>query len=378
MFHKTFNAGPRLSIGVIRLIASFYSLLYVTMYWKASSFLPEFVFRDSDKIQSQISGSSTYQDTSFDAVAKFYSSLGDFGTSIFVVVVGVSFIWLMIGYSKRVGGLLLNTVLIAPCVFFNLFVASKDTLVVLVSIVLVLIARRFSVVHVMIAATALYLGYALTVRIYFALILAIGACVWIFRLVSLRLKILLILAVGIVLFLLPDIAYYMLLHPRDMAVDYLVAGSPYGARTGFYNPLDPNSFTAFCADYAYAFLKLNVPVLFYPGPKEFLMLVFVWISLGSVLGRRPVQTGGKPSAAIEVLAALVIGHMAVSMLFEPDLGSYTRHLSSVALFCAWRLSYLAGRSHPTGRRFRNACATTSYRPPITSNMQRTSQKRGGM
>jgi hypothetical protein len=321
MFRKALNAGPGLSDGVVRLIASLAILLYMTMYWKASTFLPEFVFRDSDKIQSQIGGSSTYQDTSFDAVAKFYSSLGNIGTS-------------------RLGGLLLNTVLITPCVFFNLFVASKDTLVVLMSIVLVLIGRRGSVRNVIVAAVALYAGYALTVRIYFALILAIAVGAWIFRRASLRLKTVLILTVVTGLYMLPDAAYYMLLHPRDMAVDYLVSGSPHGARTGFYNLLEPNSFAAFCVDYVYAILKLNVPVLFHAGPKECLMLVFVWIAVGAVFGRKPGRLQGTGAGAVDVLASLVIGHMAVSMLFEPDLGSYTRHLSSVALFSAWRLNYL--------------------------------------
>jgi hypothetical protein len=313
------------------------------MYVKAGAFLPEFVFRDSDKIQSQVGGSSTYQDTSFDAVAKFYSALGDIGSKLFVVIVGAVFIWLMIGYSKRLGGLLLNTVLIAPCVFFNLFVASKDTLVVLMSIVLVLIGRKWSGWYVMVAAIALYMGYGLTVRIYFVLILAIGVGVWIFRAASLRLKTFLVLAALFGLYVLPSAGYFSLMHPRDMAVDYLVSASPYGARTGFYNLLDPTSLVAFLTDYVYAILKLNIPVLFYPGPKEFVMQLFVWIAVGSLLSRRNDRSASINAGATEILACLAIGHVAVSMLFEPDLGSYTRHLASVALFCAWRLDYLGSQ-----------------------------------
>ncbi|MFL9932272.1 hypothetical protein P0D88_24250 [Paraburkholderia sp. RL18-103-BIB-C] len=344
MLRKVLNAGPRLSKGAVRLFASLAILLYVTMYWKAGSFLPEFVFRDSDKIQSQVSGSSTYQDSSFDAVAKFYSALGGIGSNLFVAIVGAVFIWLMIGYSKRLGGLLLNTVLIAPCVFFNLFVASKDTLVVLMSIVLVLIGRRWGIRYLMVTAVVLYVGYALTVRIYFILILAIGLGVWIFRVASLRLKVVLILAALISVYVLPVATYFALMHPRDMAVDYLIAGSPYGARTGFYNPLEPISFTAFCVDYVYAILRLNIPVLFYPGPKEFVMEVFVWITAWSVFSRKPERLTGVDTGVMDVFACLIIGHVAVSMLFEPDLGSYIRHLASVALFYAWRLNYLGSQT----------------------------------
>jgi hypothetical protein len=128
-----------------------------------------------------------------------------------------------------------------------------------------------------------------------------------------------------------------------MAVDYLIAGSPYGARTGFYNFTEPVSFAAFIADYVYAILKLNLPVLFYPGLKEFVMLVFVWIAVGAVWGKKAGSTNIN-AATLNVFACLVIGHMAVSMLFEPDLGSYTRHLASVALFCAWQLRDVGARS----------------------------------
>ncbi|MBB5409189.1 hypothetical protein HDG34_003130 [Paraburkholderia sp. HC6.4b] len=351
MLRKVLNTGPRLSKGAVRLFASLAILLYVTLYWKASAFLPEFVFRDSDKIQSQVGGSSTYQDTSFDAVAKFYSALGGIGSNLLVLSIGIVFIWLMIGYSKRLSSLLVNTVLLAPCVFFNLFVASKDTLVVLMSIVLVLVGRRWNVWCVAIAAIALYASYALTVRIYFALILAIAIGVWVFEAASLRLKTVLVVAVLLGLFILPDAAYVALMHPRDMAMDYLVAGSPYGARTGFYNLFEPASFGAFCVDYLYAVLKLNAPVLFNLGPKEFVMQVFVWIAVGAVFGRKPGHLAGATAnaSAVDMLACLVIGHMAVSMLFEPDLGSYIRHLASVALFCAWRLTCLGSQSGRSSR-----------------------------
>nr|WP_082146268.1 acyltransferase [Burkholderia pyrrocinia] len=58
-----------------------------------------------------------------------------------------------------------------------------------------------------------------------------------------------------------------------------------------------------------------------------MMQGFVWIALAAAWRRAP----GDGQLARDVLASLVIGHVAVSMLFEPDLGSYTRHLSSEAL-----------------------------------------------
>lgn len=340
MLRKILLGGPLLSKGLLRSIASISSILYALLYLKAGSFLPEFVFRDSDKIQSQIGGSSTYQNTSFDAVAKFYSSLGQTGTTIFVVLIGAVLIFTMVGYSKRLGALMINIFLLAPCVFFNLFVASKDTLVVLIALLLVAAARRWSAWKVAMVAAILYVGYATTVRTYFLLILAVAVAAWLFRAASLRGRMIITLILLIGLLALPSQAYYALLHPRDMAVDYLVAGSPFGARTGFYNLFPPESFTSFCADYLYAIMKLHVPVLFFPGPKELVMTCLMGIILVAIFRKMPESSSGK-AAAIEILACIVIGHMAVSMLFEPDLGSYTRHLTSVVVFAAWRLSSLS-------------------------------------
>ncbi|WP_175793996.1 hypothetical protein [Burkholderia ambifaria] len=345
MLHKLIGAGPLLSRGLTRAIAALAVLLYWIVYAKADAFLPEYVFRDAEKIQSQIGGSGGYDGTSFDAVAKFYAMLGPAGTHVFTAAVGALFICLMIAQGRRIGSLAASLVLLVPCVFFNLFVASKDTLVVLIAIVLARVAQRRPALVAMAAAVVLYGAYAAIVRSYFALILGVALAVLLFRRGSWRRRTLLMLAAPLVLVLLPNDAYYLLLHPRDMAADYLAYGSPYGARTSFHNPVAPTSFFAFCVDYLYASLRLNLPVLFSPGPKEIAMQGFVWIALAAVWRRTP----GEGQLARDVLASLVIGHVAVSMLFEPDLGSYTRHLSSVALLCAMQFAGFARPARRPGR-----------------------------
>jgi hypothetical protein len=234
-------------------------------------------------------------------------------------------------------------VLLVPCVFFNLFVASKDTLVVLIALVLAGTVRRRSTAWTCVAVVAFYAGYAAVVRSYFALILAIALAAFLFRHASWRGKTLLIGSAAIALFLLPPDVYYLLQHPRDMAADYLAYGSPFGARTRFYNPVAPDSFIAFCANYAYAVLRLNLPLLFDMGLKELAMQLFVWIALAAVWRRARHDT----HLSRDLLACVVIGHVAVSMLFEPDPGSHTRHLSSVALLCALQF---AGFDSRAGRR----------------------------
>jgi hypothetical protein len=329
MFPGILRSGPILSRGLVRAVTAVCALVYVGVFLNASAFLPDFIFRDAEKIQAQMDGSSTYDGTSFDAVGKFYALFGSTLLNALIIVVGILFIREMIKNANRLGLLIIGLLLCAPCIFFNLFVASKDTIVVMMSLVIVGLARGKRPWLATATALVVYTFYAVAVRRYFLLIVAVAGGLFVFRGIRWRWKITLLLAVLIGLFLLPNVAYVALLQPRDMAVDYLVYQSPYGARTSFYNPLPPDSFVAFSIDYLYATVRLNFAPLFSLGAKELALQLFVYIAVWPVLRR-----SSNPDRRLtrETFACLVLGHVCVSMLFEPDLGSYIRHLSSVALF----------------------------------------------
>lgn len=120
MLRNWLHAGPLLSRGVVRLIAAACALLYVIVYWQASSFLPDFIFRDAEKIQAQIGGSDAYAGSSFDAVAKFYAILGPELTTAFVVCVGCTYIWTILCRANRFGLVVAALILMLPCMLFNL------------------------------------------------------------------------------------------------------------------------------------------------------------------------------------------------------------------------------------------------------------------
>jgi hypothetical protein len=330
VLRKLLVAGPRLSRGVLNLVSCGCALMYVVVFAKAGVFLPEFIFRDAEKIQAQMSGSSTYEGSSFDAVASFYGLFGPTLLNVLIVGLGVLFIRTMLSHANRFGLCAAALLLCLPCVFFNLFVASKDTLVVLISLAIVWAARRRRAWLAPAVAIALYSGYAMLVRPYFLLIVAIACGTALFQQVSIRWKIVLAVALAGGVALAPAEVYFALLHPRDMAVDYLVYQSPFGARTSFYNPLPPLSFFAFSFDYLYASVRLNLALLCSPGGKELAMqlvvVLAVWPALCSLWRR-----GANQPVAYRLCACVVLAHVCVSMLFEPDLGSYIRHLSSVAL-----------------------------------------------
>lgn len=343
MLRKWLTAGPVFSSGVIRVIAGAFALIYVVIYVKASTFLPDFIFRDADKIQAQMGGAQTYAGTSFDAVGKIYLLLGP-ALDVFVAGTGVCFIWAMLRRANRPGLLVAATLLSAPCVFFNLFVATKDTLVVLMSLLLMRAVRGGRSRRIAVAVFVFYGAYAALVRSYFALIVVIAFSILVYRNLPSRWRIVVAVATVVLIFLLPGSIYVALLHPRDVAVDYLVYQSQYNVRTSFYNPLDPSTFVGFVADYLYAVGKLNFPLFFSLGAKEFVLQLFTMLAVWPALRAIGGKAAREGAASHAMLACLLIGHVSVSMLFEPDLGSYARHLSSVALFSMALLGNRAARA----------------------------------
>jgi hypothetical protein len=349
MWHRASIVGPALSDGVTRSIAAACALVYVVIYVKASALLPEFIFRDAEKIQAQMSGAQTYAGTSFDAIGKIYTSLGP-ALDVSVAGTGVCFIWAMLRRAKRLSLLAAAMLLSAPCVLFNLFVPTKDTLVVLMSLVLVRTMRGSGPGRMALFALVLYAVYAGFIRSYFALVIAVAFGAFLYLNLPRSGRIVVTGAAALLIFSLPSSVYVALLSPRDAAVDYLVYQSQHHVRTSFYNPFDPSTFIGFVADYFYAVGRLNFPLFFSLGVKEFVLQLFavlaVWPAVGAICKKRP-RVAVPPHA---MLACLLIGHVSVSMLFEPDLGSYARHLSSVALFSMVLLIDRANSQQPVRAR----------------------------
>lgn len=306
-------------------------MLYLAVYTQAGRLLPAAVFRDAQKIQDQMHGAETYAGSSFDTVGKLFLTLGP-AVDAFVMVTGAWLIWSMVVRANRLGLLAAALVLGAPCVFFNLFVASKDTLVVLMALVIAAAARgeqpgRGWVPMAM--AMAMYLAYAATLRAYFALIAGLALAICVLSRLGGRWRLLLAAAILVGLACLPPWVFAALQQPRDLAVDYLMFQSPFGSRTSFYNPFPPVSWAAFVGNYGYATVRLNVAVIWSPGVKEAVMQCWVFLAAGPPVVRA-VQGVRVRRPGQDVAASLILAHIAVSMLFEPDLGSYMRHLSSVA------------------------------------------------
>jgi hypothetical protein len=126
----------------------------------------------------------------------------------------------------------------------------------------------------------------------------------------------------------PVSVYDALQTPRDSANHYALNLLHRDNRTIFFNPYPPDSFLHFWGNYIYALGVLNVPFVRVNNisANEFVIALnvafFVWLLMA---GQRE---GGKSQA----LAMLFLSHIIVLNLFDPDLGSYFRHFSSVYLY----------------------------------------------
>lgn len=95
-------------------------------------------------------------------------------------------------------------------------------------------------------------------------------------------------------------------------------------RTAFANPFDADNFFGFAGNYINAIFRLNVPIFFTQSTLEiFHMISISCYSYIIYLGIR------SDSWEKNIAAYLMLAQVIVLWLFEPDLGSYLRHLSTV-------------------------------------------------
>jgi hypothetical protein len=225
-------------------------------------------------------------------------------------------------------GATLGLTLVAPAVMLSLFGPSKETLVFCMSIIVVLvhISNWFSKSKV-VSTALLYLFYGLSVRSYYFLIIAayVAFLLWATRITELRIAI--VGMAAILIMLIPNETYHILQGARDASVIYLKYTSPHVVRTLIESPFPPTGLLNFLLNYMYAFLVCVFPLLIDRTPKELILIIFnLACAFLLVVGLR-----SKNQAACS-LSRLFLAHFIVLLLFEPDLGSYLRHLSNAVLY----------------------------------------------
>lgn len=218
-------------------------------------------------------------------------------------------------------------VLMVPLLTMGLLRPQKEVFVVLLSVASALavlkVPRPWMAIAAMLGLYALYGGF---VRGYFLLIGPLAVALMVAGRMPLPLFMMAFAFVLAAVLVLPADVYVVLQGTRDNVNMLRVMGTE-GNNTFFSNPWMPDNGFAFIGNYLHAALRLNVPVLFHLTPQAFFLLVTN--ALYAVLLWH-AQKGGDWRA--QALTGLFVAHMLVLWLFEPDLGSYLRHISSVLVY----------------------------------------------
>ncbi|RKG48574.1 hypothetical protein D7V68_08190 [Acinetobacter cumulans] len=174
-----------------------------------------------------------------------------------------------------------------------------------------------------------YVIYAFLFRFYYYLIILVFLSICVYLYANLKIRILYILGSIITLFFIPNPVYYELQSARDVVNEYRVGLNQIGYRTAYLNPMPPDSLFNFLFNYIYSILRLNFGFIFNYGFKDVAFTIYPLIYFYYIF-KGIVNIDDK----MKLAGALILAHTLVYFLFEPDTGSYARHLSSTLPYLA--------------------------------------------
>lgn len=274
---------------------------------------------------AKLAAEGRFDEGSYGMTALVYAVLPEALRQVLVYVIGGWFIL----YSLRrlqtnVHGLAMLFLALAPSIL-TVATFQKDLLLVPFLIAAAWSLERFPKGGVLVAAIAgVYGFYGYLFRDYYYLILFFFLLILAVRKLALQWKLLLFLGLILILMVTPVSILQTLEGPRD-TINYYRLRDPnfVGARTAFTNLLPIDGAWSFTVNYVYALIRLNLAFFLDPGPKElFLELNVAAYFLAIFSGFR------QGSRIARNAASLLLAHVIVLTFFEPDLGSYMRHLAS--------------------------------------------------
>lgn len=307
----------------------------VTLLFLAFALFGQFVLPDRfsgdttnmvDIAENIVSGA----DASFLVIANLIRVFTLPGLTALVIFSGCCIILYLLKDRRFASTLLIALYSIALATPLSLVRPQKEILVFLLTAVCLLIVMRAKTPGRALFGSLLAYGLYLYIsrRPYYILITAIIPVLFLFEKLSARARVAILLLIGVAGFLIPSFAFELLRLTRDAANDLRVLYPEMeGNRSAFSNPFEAATWPAFLGNYVYAVVRLNFPVLFSRTPSEFALTLFsilwfyvLWMTykIGDWRAR--------------FTARLIISHLLIMMIFEPDLGSYLRHFSSCLLY----------------------------------------------
>jgi hypothetical protein len=336
------------------LAIAYLALLYVG----PETFLPT---QANDAKSVAALSSSADEVNSFDgyaAMALIYAVTSSWSRYLILIGVALAFLYAATRYIQTLPqAMVVGFLSVAPMLLFLCFFVKDTMYLPFMVLALVAFQKVRSTISAVVIATFLLCIYAVIFRQYFLLIALVFVALVIFRNSNWLARFLMVIAIPVVLLAIPADIYVALQEQRDIVNVHRIGFSGGGTRTAFINPMTPIGLESFLYNYGYAILRLNLPAIFGGGVKEAAMMAQIAV-LAVLLSLGLSSTDSR----VWRPATLFLAHFMVLMLFEPDLGSYLRHImTSMPLLApaVQRLSVIHPLSGRTGVKQRKAIGQIS-------------------
>ncbi|WP_063701696.1 hypothetical protein [Pseudoalteromonas gelatinilytica] len=267
-----------------------------------------------------LEGSGGEVDYNFLVSLKIYNFFQYLGIAPTTLAIIVGYIVILFTFKEKLavknGDFLILLFCFSPALFMNLGKPSKEMFITLFMIFCVGSLNKGKIKK----ASLIVFVYAAIFRIYY---IPLAISLYLFSLKSVVLKWLVVIFgfISVLLFFLFfDEKIFDFISGLLSRRDYGYLNDDNIRRTVFANPFDNDSWFNIILNYFNAMLRLNLSLIYSFTLKEFFLQAYVfYIFYISICAYRRGSS----------LGAAVLVNMMVYPLFEPDLGSYLRHIASI-------------------------------------------------
>ena len=289
--------------------------------------LPDRFFYDYYKLLGISSGNLGIDaDKSFSNTAIVLRLLPQYLHTAFAAAVGVLAVYSVRTYLFRADRILISLIISLPAFIYCFSILNKDTFVIFITITSLFATKKLNnEFHSVIVIALIYLIYSYLFRGYYIIITGLFVSLWlIIRLNKKSIYWIIVPAVFLYL-MVPDAVLSDVASLRDRVNSWRVYSGSDAIRTIFFNLYAEPNHIEFIANYIYSIIRLNLSFFISPGIRELWLTITAWAYI--FLSFRALFS--KASKHQKILGALVAAHILTLQLFEPDLGSYMRHVTSI-------------------------------------------------
>ncbi|MDH1007226.1 hypothetical protein N5J43_24225 [Pseudomonas nicosulfuronedens] len=301
------------------------STLCIAIYIAQEQIIPEYFFIDSQTINDLLKyhDLSNYPKNSFSTTAYIYDILGQTLSQVIILLAALSTIVFICLNSRSSSFLTVAVLFTIPFCIFNLKY-SKENFVILMNLTICLLLRHKkpgNTIKLIIIATT-YITYSYYFRPYFAFISILLPAIYIIANTPNKRPIIITIII-IICFAIPAELWNQLQQSRDMVNEGREGLS--NSKTAFTNLLEPNGFLSAIPNSLYGLVRFYFSPIFSFRAQE--------IVLSSVLWGVTALAFTKCNCKSPIFC-LIASNLILQTFFEPDLGSFFRHMMAY-IFCLY-------------------------------------------